>query len=199
MMLTQRPRSGPLRFRCLQFFGADPNITELRGLACRPEQEGIAVDSLMRHLLADCAQWDWLHWGAIRRDSAGHDRLDQTEGRYWRRDLPDYYLDLPEDWASLRKRLPRNLKESLRKCYNSLERAGHQPHFHVIERPDAVGAALETFFALHKARADADGLASHPDLFSPTRARRFMTDYAQTIGPARRTAPVPARGSTAGL
>src|ERR1022692_3420743 len=31
LMLTERPSIGPLRIRVLQFFGSDPNVTELRG------------------------------------------------------------------------------------------------------------------------------------------------------------------------
>jgi CelD/BcsL family acetyltransferase involved in cellulose biosynthesis len=181
MMLTERPRSGPVRFRCLQFFGADSNLTELRGLICRPEHEQPAVELLLQRALARRASWDWLHLGAIRRDGAAHRRLDAAAGMRWRRELPVYCLDLPESWELFKAGLPRNIKESLRKGYNSLRRAGHEPRLTIVEHPEQHGAALDAFFALHTARAGAVGLLPHPNLFDSHRPRSFLIDYAQQM------------------
>ena len=39
-ILTQRPATGPLRVRWLQFLGPDPGITEIPGMVCLPLFDG---------------------------------------------------------------------------------------------------------------------------------------------------------------
>lgn len=39
LMITHKPALGPLRLRLLQFIGADPSMTEVRGLVCRIENQ----------------------------------------------------------------------------------------------------------------------------------------------------------------
>jgi CelD/BcsL family acetyltransferase involved in cellulose biosynthesis len=86
-------------------------------------------------------------------------------------------LDLPASWSSFHAGLPRNIRESLRKCYNSLRRDGHELELRVIERPEQVSAALECFFALHAARAGvAQGIA-HRNTFAEPAARHFLKDF----------------------
>src|SRR6478736_1111971 len=48
MMITHRPGVGPLRARNLQFLGADPNLTELRQVVCRPEHAREVYAALAR-------------------------------------------------------------------------------------------------------------------------------------------------------
>jgi CelD/BcsL family acetyltransferase involved in cellulose biosynthesis len=181
MMLTERPRVGRLRIRHLQFFGADPNLTELRRMICGPEHEDAAIAALMAHFHAHAAEWDWIYWGAIRQDGEAQQRLAAAPGTTWRRELPDYCLDLPGSWTELRAGLPRNIKESLRKCYNSLRREGYEPKLHVIEHAEAQPAALAMFFELHAARSAAPDLFPHPNLFAAPHARDFITDYANLL------------------
>ena len=50
MMITERPSKGPVRIRILQFFGTDPNITELRGPLCDPDHESDAHRALREHV-----------------------------------------------------------------------------------------------------------------------------------------------------
>ena len=69
LMLTEMPSRGPLRFRCLQFFGADPNITELRGVLCRPDMKLPAYRALLEHLFERSGDWDWIVWDGIPRHS----------------------------------------------------------------------------------------------------------------------------------
>lgn len=56
MVLTRRPGVGSLAVRVLQFVGADPNMTELRGLVCRAEDEPAVLRALQRYLLRPLAQ-----------------------------------------------------------------------------------------------------------------------------------------------
>src|SRR5579859_2755055 len=65
MMSTDRPSVGPMRLRTLRCFGADPNITELRGLVCEPRDEAQVFRSLCEYM-GRYYRFDWIDWGAIR-------------------------------------------------------------------------------------------------------------------------------------
>jgi hypothetical protein len=177
MMLTYRPSIGPVRVRILQFFGADPNITEVRGLICRPQDQGEVIAELTRCFLDRSTDWDWLDWACMRDTEAARRQFFQS-GAIVRDDTPGYYLALPPTWEELRASRPRNIKESLRKCYNSLKRAGQSFGFRVVERPDETLAALDTFFDLHAGRAGATGVVEHRNVFAAPRERAFLTEYA---------------------
>src|SRR4051812_46797016 len=60
MVVSRRPSVGPICVRQLQFIGADPNITELRGLIAAPEWQAPAYQSLVAHALQNTASWDTL-------------------------------------------------------------------------------------------------------------------------------------------
>jgi hypothetical protein len=149
MMLTHRPSIGPVRIRTLQFFGADPNITEVRGLVCRPQDQADVIAVLTRCFQARERDWDWLDWGCVRDTGATRQRLAQSGAVERELQLPGYHLALPGTWEEFRASRSRNIKESLRKCYNSLKRSGKSFTFRVVERPDETPAALDTFFELH--------------------------------------------------
>ena len=181
MMLTRRPAIGPIRTRELQFFGADPYVTELRGPVCRPEQGAAVLAALGRHLGEVERDWDWVQWRGLRRadtdegSRAGEPPLDQYS------ELSNYYLDLPPTWEAFRAGLSRNIKESLRKCYNSLARDGHAFELRVVEDPAEAGPALRLFLDLHRARADTTGTVDHIDVFARPEARRFLLDYGRSL------------------
>ena len=178
LLLTERPGTGPLRARTLAFFGADKNITELRGLICAPELEGAAVRSLLAHVIGCADQWDWFSWNGIRRGTDAHQALDAEPNYHWTRETTDYVLSLPGSWEEFRSSRSRNIKESLRKCYNSLKRDGHDFRFRVVSDPAKLPSALARFIALHALRADAPELVPHANVFAENRARELMTDIA---------------------
>ena len=59
LMITHRPAVGPLRLAQLQFFGADQNITEMRGLAAPVEDAPWLYAELIEYLRTQ-KQWDWM-------------------------------------------------------------------------------------------------------------------------------------------
>lgn len=178
LMRTLRPAIGPLRLRMLQFLGADPNVTELRGLVCRREDElrvAVAVDAFLHQ---HAKRWDWMLWSSLRRmDSIAAIGANPEALR----SQPIYTLTLPERWEAFRERLPRNIKESLRKCYNSLKRDGHAFALTVVTAPEATPAALARLIELHRMRSRAPMLAPHRDVFERVAVRRFMADYARAM------------------
>lgn len=178
LMLTERPGFGPLRSRRLAFFGSDRNVTELRGMLCAPGAEAMAAASLLSYLNTRKTEWDWFVWAGVRRDSGAHAVLSRTPGFSWTQELPDYIVPLPASWQEFRATRSRNIKESLRKCYNSLRRAGHEFRFRVTTGAGAL-PALDRFFELHASRANARDLCTHADVFASARARALLRDLAR--------------------
>jgi CelD/BcsL family acetyltransferase involved in cellulose biosynthesis len=178
MMLTVRPARGPLQGRLLQCFGADRNITEIRGIVCRPQDQAPAIRALAGHFSGSGACWDWIDWGGFREDGTASEALEGSRVVGWERRNPSYYLPLPATWEEFRGGLGRNIKESLRKCYNSLKRDQHTFTLRVVESPLQTPRALEVFFRLHRARARSDAKLKHTDVFSDRRDRAFLSEYA---------------------
>jgi CelD/BcsL family acetyltransferase involved in cellulose biosynthesis len=97
------------------------------------------------------------------------------------RQIPCYYLSLPDTWSAFKSGLSRNVKESLRKCYNSLKRDGHAFVFRAIDQPAHVDPALDRFFHLHTVRAQATGTIEHTDVFRTRKTRDFLRAYGQRM------------------
>jgi CelD/BcsL family acetyltransferase involved in cellulose biosynthesis len=177
MVVTHRPSMGPFQVRVLQFLGLDPNITELRGLVCRPEDDGAVFDALYRHFVSRDGDWDWLRWGGVRQGGAIEQGLSAA-GALKQTEIPVLTLPLPSTWDEFKGKLSRNIKESLRKCYNSLKRDGHEFVFRAVERPDEARPAIMLFFKLHAKRSHEAGTIVHNDVFRAPRAKAFLLDYA---------------------
>ena len=174
MMLTHRPAWSPLRSRELQFLGADANLTEIRGVVCQEEDEVAVLTALHRHLTQVQRDWDWVQWRGLRLP----DPAAVLPGFVPGRQLVDLHLPLPATWDALRARLPRNIKESIRKCHNSLARDGIDWTLDVLTDPAAVAAALDRLLDLHRARSAIVDTVPHPDVFASPQARAFIADYA---------------------
>ena len=178
MLISRRPSVGPIRVRQLQFFGADPNITEQRGLLALPEWRSEAYRALVSHALKNAHGWDsmLLNGAPVDLDLA---ELASASDFEWVGQTADYLLTLPNSWAVFRSSLPRNIKESLRKCYNSLKRDGLQFRLDVAESVESVEPALARFFALHAARAQLSDTVHHFDIFSTAEAKSFLIDVCR--------------------
>jgi CelD/BcsL family acetyltransferase involved in cellulose biosynthesis len=181
MMLTTRPAFGPLRVRALQLLGADENVTELRSIVARPGDLPEVFATLSNYFLATANRWDWLQWGGIPTEGPSSTLLERSGRIQWGREVPNYYLPLTGTWPEFKSSLSRNMKEALRKCYNSLKRAGHEFTFRVVSRPDQAKPALETFFELHAERSRAPDLPCHANVFARQAARDFLLEYGQRM------------------
>jgi len=179
MMSTRRPAIGPLRLHTLRYFGADPNVTELRGLVCEPENEVAALEAVLKCLKHEYSHADWIEWGALREENwkTAAGKLP-TGSRSSNRETDGYHLELPATWEALRASRSRNIKESIRRCYNSLKRDGLTPELRVIQSPEETPAALATFFRLHGMRSRATNTITHADVFQKASERAFISEYA---------------------
>lgn len=181
LMLTERPGTGPLRARIVQFFGADPNITELRGVICDPSRERDVYAAILDALRACADEWDWMVWLGLRANGEPERLVMEQPGFMWVRAIPDYVLRPTGNWEEFKASRSRNIKESLRKCYNSLKRDNHEFTFTVARtRPD-VALALDQFFRLHGARADQGGMVQHSNVFESSSTRGFLADVCQRL------------------
>lgn len=182
MMVTSRPAHGPVRLRQLQVLGADPNITEVNPVLADPAHEADVYRALLRRLDAD-GGWDWaIFW--VASGSGGEEALNQQPYLTWSGERPAFLLSPGESWDTFRASRARNIKESVRKCYNSLARAGHTFTLHVRTAGPELRLALERFFSLHRERATLSGTVTHNDWFSTPLARAFLSDTVERFAEA---------------
>ena len=189
MMMTRRPGRSPFGTRELQFLGADTNLTELRGMLTAPGEEAAAAAALFTFLDQSDAQsndqsdgqsggQDWVQWHGLPPGAP------PGPGFRPMATVTDHVLTLSSDWAIFRSKLPRNVKEALRKGHNSLARDQHAWTMTVLDG-QALADALPRLMTLHTLRSQRAGTVYHPDLFGSPRAQAFITDYISHAAHAR--------------
>ena len=179
MVLTSRPGIGPIATRELQFFGADPYVTQLRGPVARSEDLA-AVTATLAARIAFEPGVDWVQWRGVPEAQMAA-RLADTVGFQPISRLTDidYFIPVSGPWERFRDALPKRTRKALRKCANDLKAEGITPEMRVITAPAEVDAALAIFFDLHQRRAEAPDVAPHPNVYATPRARDFLTDYCR--------------------
>jgi CelD/BcsL family acetyltransferase involved in cellulose biosynthesis len=178
LILTERPSVGPLRLRYLQFIGADPNITEVRMMVCLPEREAECCRVLRTHFASHAAEWDWISWDGLHGSVSGD--IDQAYLLHGEAKTT-FVLRLAPDWPTMMSGLGRNIKESLRKCYNSLRRDGLMYSLETLENSAAIERALADFFRLHADRASHTNTVRHADVFASAEARAFLLQVCDRL------------------
>jgi CelD/BcsL family acetyltransferase involved in cellulose biosynthesis len=176
--ILSRRRLGPLKIVSICLVGPDPLITEIRAPMIERGFEHLTARAV-RDGLARIHDWDWIHWSGVSDDFA--EALSTGGALRWQAPLSDFVLDLPPSWEELRSRLKRNIRESLRHCYNSLKRDGHRFEFQVIEDPAGVRQSLDRYLALHTMRANITHTVVHPDRFTSRISREFLYDICDRL------------------
>jgi CelD/BcsL family acetyltransferase involved in cellulose biosynthesis len=172
-LVQSRRRLGPLRVTSLNMLGADPAITEIPTPLVAAGHGARAVCAA-RDLASRLGDWDWIHWSGLGEEM--REALAGKRGVSWQPPIADFILDLPASWEEFRSRLKRNIKESLRHCYNSLRRAGHRFELDVITEPAGIEAGLDRFLELHRMRAALRNTVIHEDRFAAQVTREFLYD-----------------------
>jgi CelD/BcsL family acetyltransferase involved in cellulose biosynthesis len=176
--VISRRRLGPLRIASVNLLGADPAITELRAPLVDPDYEYLTASAVQHHL-ATVGDWDWVHWTGI--STAFGEALSVGGKLQWQPALSDCVLDMAPTWEEFRLRLKRNIRESLRHCYNSLKRDGHHFELRVIEDPAEVRRGLDRFLELHILRANFKSTVMHPNRFASQVCRDFLYEVCQRL------------------
>ena len=169
--IISRRRFGPVKVVSIAALGADPAITEIRTPLIQEGYEHLTARAV-RQALDRVADWDWIHWCGLKGEFA--ETLSAGKDVYWQPPLSDFVLDLPSSWEEFRSGLKRNIRESLRHCYNSLARHGHSFEFEVIDSPRGLEPALSRFLQLHRMRAAFARSAAHPDRFASPVSEMFL-------------------------
>jgi hypothetical protein len=169
--ILSRRRFGPLRVTSLSLLGPDPFITEIRAPMIERGFEYLMARAV-RDGLARVHDWDWIQWSGVSPEFA--EALNAGGEPRWESPLSYFVLDLPSSWEELRARLKRNIRQSLRHCYNSLVRDGHRFEFQVLQDPSDVRQGLDRYFALHTLRANMPNTVIHPDRFANGVCREFL-------------------------
>jgi CelD/BcsL family acetyltransferase involved in cellulose biosynthesis len=176
--IVSRRRVGPLNIMSIDLLGADPAITEIRAPMIVPGYERLVAHAV-QHQLAKTQGWDWIHWSGI---SAAFAEVLETDGSLrWLAPLSDFVLDLAPSWETFRRGLKRNIRESLRHCYNSLKRDGHAYEMQVIDSASEVRRNVDRFIELHVMRANLAGAVPHPNRFAGRISRDFLYEVCERL------------------
>jgi CelD/BcsL family acetyltransferase involved in cellulose biosynthesis len=171
--ILSRRRVGPLEVVSVNLLGADPAVTEIRAALIEPGYESLAARAVQDRL-AELGGWDWIHWTGISEPLA--EPLARGRRLQWQPVLSDFVIDLAPTWEEFRLGLKRNIRESLRHCYNSLKRDGHQFELQVVQHPADMRAGLDRFLELHVLRANMQSSAIHRNRFESLVSREFLYD-----------------------
>jgi CelD/BcsL family acetyltransferase involved in cellulose biosynthesis len=177
--IVSRRRLGPLTVVSVNLLGADPAITEIRAPMIEPGFEHLTARAV-HDQLAKVGDWDWIQWTGISDTFA--EALAVRGNLQWQPSLPVYVLDLAPTWEEFRRRLKRNIRESLRHCYNSLKRDGHSFELQVIENPPELRQGLDRFLELHIMRANLQTTPMHSNRFASPVSRDFLYAVCDRLG-----------------
>ncbi|MCU6434326.1 GNAT family N-acetyltransferase [Undibacterium sp. Jales W-56] len=174
LLISRIGIAGVTLYRYIRPFGSDPNLTEIRIPLALPGYQAALMQAVLdlqqQHstgmsecqLIADQAQAE-----AALAQRPFLQALDQ-------RTIPNFILPLAGDWEHFRIGLKRNIKESIRRCYNSLARAQLSPRLQVLQGRIAISAQLDLFYTLHGVRAAAETTVKHPDYFLHPQHKQFI-------------------------
>ncbi len=179
--IISRRRVGPIDIVTVNLLGADPAITELRGPIIHPGCEYVTARAVRRRLAA-IGDWDWIHWSGISPAFAA--ALEIEGALHWQPALPDFVLDIPPTWEEFRLGLKRNIRESLRHCYNSLKRNHHRYELRVIQDPAGIREGVDRFLELHIMRAGLKNAEKHPNRFASKASRDFLYEVCERLAPS---------------
>ena len=176
-VLSKR-RVGLLNIASIDLLGADPAVTEIRAPMIVPGYELLTAHAV-QHQLAKTPGWDWIHWSGV--SAAFAEALGTDSSLRWLAPLSDVVLDLAPSWEAFRRGLKRNIRESLRHCYNSLKRDGHEYELQVIESAPEVRRNLDRFVELHVMRANLRTAVPHPNRFASRISRDFLYEVCERL------------------
>jgi len=177
-MLTRRPGFGVLQIAELQALGADPNVTEMRGVICAQKDVGAVLPALREHFKSAYPRATWVTWYNVPwpEEADGHAAPAGIEPQrfIWQRPQPSYVVDMAGTWKAFESGLPKRVRKKMRNCYNQLERAKHALALSIAAGPEDVSHALQRFYD----RADQRSQIRHANPFAGEDMRTFFNDFA---------------------
>jgi len=193
-LIATRIGFGPLAISKLRFFGSASrvNITEMPAPLVWPGWERSSFAALTESLHAHRRTYHWCDLdglvldGLVMEGPVGQALLAHSARWSWRTTAPYYVLALPDTWETFRAGRKRNIKESLRHCYNSLARDGHAWSFEAVSEPRQLPEALDQFFRLHGSRATSNQGPAHQNHFPGRAHQDFLRRVSHDLAVAGR-------------
>lgn len=179
LMLTTYPGGGPLRISQLQFIGADPNLTELRCVAAPEALAETVYLALIDYLHRETPSCDWIKFTGIRTPAVAAGIVDAFGPPRSTLEVPNFILRLKPTWEEFRGGLPRNIRESLRKCYNAPKRDNVELELVKIAGGAELEPAVTELLRLHAARSTLADTVVHPNVFYRPESGRFLHEVCQ--------------------
>jgi CelD/BcsL family acetyltransferase involved in cellulose biosynthesis len=178
--------------RALQLMGPKEvqHLFEIREMLIRPGHEQEAMAAVLDRALR-IPGWDWIELSAQGRGLSELNSVVERRrgGALDVHSEPVAYIPvvaLERSWEAQRQKLKRNIKESIRHCYNSLRRDGHE-HVYVADggSVDAADAAAR-LVELHHRRSLMSERRWHRDHFADDSIRAFEIDVLRKMHAAGR-------------
>jgi CelD/BcsL family acetyltransferase involved in cellulose biosynthesis len=176
---------GPFALRRLRLLGAgrDP-LTELAQVLALPSVRRRAIRAIVAHLHREQRDWDWIEifvppdHGWLEPET-----VPAASGSFVTSLFPHacVIVALPQSWEELQRGLKRNVKESIRRSRNRLERDGHQWAVRELREPGQVAAGLSELLELHRARAAMTGRAPRQDRLADPGDEAFTREAATNM------------------
>jgi CelD/BcsL family acetyltransferase involved in cellulose biosynthesis len=170
--------------RYLRLLGADGNLTEWRSVICRDEDRKALqarwVDEACKFKFGFCL----FHFRGFSEEEVAAARFDDIG--FVKMLLPrseNFVVRLTDSWESFKTQLKRNIKESLRHCYNSLKHADLSLSFSAIDDAEVLRSKMGTFYHWHTLRAKNTQTVAHPDYFKKDQHKAFIESLATRFCP----------------
>ena len=178
-LTTSRPG-----MRTLSLLGVGADFTEYVDAIVHREYEATAAQAIASIWDEWAADWDLLSLPNLPAESPliravpgltsrGY-RVREVEGGGARRSLPD-------TWEKFYRSLVKSMKQNSNNYANRLRREGHEEQMIVVDDPQRLDEILDTFFRLHRMRAESDLQPPHWNYFALSRRRAFLTTVARRM------------------
>ncbi len=178
--------------RALQLMGPREvqHLFEIREILTRPGHEQEAIGAVLDRAL-QIPGWDWIELSAQGGGLAElTDLLQRWPGHAFdvHSEAVTYIpvMALERSWDAQRQKLKRNIKESIRHCYNSLRRDGHDHEFVGDGGSGDAAEAADRLVELHHRRSLISERRWHRDHFADDSIRAFEVDVLRKMHAAGR-------------
>jgi len=161
---------------------------EIREMLACEERKSDVFAAMLGQLEAD-PSWDWVEFSVYGSDVRLCDQvladLNPSLQSVIESERQVPLMTLMPSWNDQRSVLKRNIKESIRHCYNSLKRDGHAHAMSVAVDRAERASAISILFELHRRRSLVRDRRTHPDHFRPRHVRKFLAEALDAMAASK--------------
>ena len=168
--------------------GRGVELTELPGILSAEATRPRALSAIFGALAAGSRDWDWVHTVLDPGDGWFQPHWLEVGGRgrmsvLHAQTRASVVLDLAPTWEEQRAGLKRNVRESLRRSRNRLNRVGRPWEVRFVGPGPEWPAAVAELARLHRLRSSAPGRITHPDAFADRNVTRLLLEAGNRLPP----------------